>query len=164
MSKSSSLSALLVGSLIATTCTVVSAANHSSSSTTESQIQAAVHAVEEGFVREDDPVTLSHRLYADDVVLLGEDDAHAAHGMAAAIEEVKGWEKSLGPDGLRTCKYTLVKPGVASRTTFSSFMLIHCAPNPPVLPQGQDLRMMYVWRKLPQGWRVELEMWAVGKF
>jgi len=123
-----------------------------------------VHEVEQAFIRGDDPETVSRLLYADDVVLLGQDDAHAAHGMQAAIGEVKDWYDSLGPNGQKTCKFKIVEPAVASTTTFSSFMLLHCDANPPKLPQAQELRMMYVWKKLPQGWRVQLEMWAPGKF
>jgi ketosteroid isomerase-like protein len=143
---------------------VAFAAHHGSESSTKRQIEISVHQVEEAFERDESSTAVSHLLYADNVVLLGQDDQRAARGMQAAIDEVRDWKKSLGPGGMKTCRYTIVEPAVASGTTFSSFMLLHCAPNPPVLPQGQELRMMYVWKKFPQGWRVQLEMWAPGNF
>jgi hypothetical protein len=134
------------------------------SSTTEMQVQATLHRVEQGLASNDNATTISELLYTHDAVLLGEGDTHAAHGWKATVEEVREWAESLGPGGEKTCKFKLVLPAVASATTFSSFILLHCDANPPKLPQAQDLRMMYIWKKLPQGWRVQLEMWAPGRF
>jgi hypothetical protein len=83
--------------------------------------------------------------------------------MADTIKDVQGWMDSLGPGGTKGCKYTIVDPVVSSATTFSSFLLLRCRANPPVLKEDQVLRMMYVWKKLPEGWRVVLEMYAAGK-
>jgi ketosteroid isomerase-like protein len=83
--------------------------------------------------------------------------------MAATIKDVQAWMDSLGPGGAKGCKYTIVDPVVSSTTTFSSFILLHCKANPPVLAKDQDLRMMYVWRKESQGWRVVLEVYEEGK-
>jgi ketosteroid isomerase-like protein len=129
----------------------------------KAEIARALAAVEQSFARGDDATTVSKLLYAD-VVMVGEGDAAAKRGMKAAIDEVQGWYESLGTNGQKTCKYTIAEPVVATRTTFSSFMLLHCKANPPVLPKDQELRMMYIWKKGPQGWRVALEMWAPGKF
>jgi ketosteroid isomerase-like protein len=128
------------------------------------EIERVLAAVEQGFARAEDATTLSKRLYADDVVMVGEGATLASRGMKAAIQDVQEWYDSLGPNGMKTCKYTIADPVVASSTTFSSFMLLHCAANPPKLPDGQDLRMMYIWKKGPKGWRVALEMYAPGKF
>jgi hypothetical protein len=31
------------------------------------------------------------------------------------------------------------------------------------MKEAMDFRTVYVWKKLPQGWRVALEMWGLGK-
>jgi ketosteroid isomerase-like protein len=102
-------------------------------------------------------------LYANDDRLTGEGEAASTRGMADTIKDVQGWMDSLGPGGTKGCKYTIVDPVVSSATTFSSFLLLRCKANPPVLATDQELRMMYVWKKEAQGWRVVLEMYESGK-
>jgi ketosteroid isomerase-like protein len=130
---------------------------------TKAQITQALHAVEKAFARGADGEELARMLYSDNVTMIGEGEDKASRGMETAIADSKGWLETLGPNGGKSCKYTIAEPVVASSTTFSSFLLLRCKANPPVLPQDQDLRMMYVWEKNSKGWRVVLEMWAPGK-
>ena len=139
-------------------------ADQNTASRSKSEIALALHAVEEAFGRGADGEELARMLYADKVTMIGEGEDKASRGMATAIVDSKGWLETLGPNGEKTCKYTIEEPVVASSTTFSSFLLLRCKANPPVLPQDEDLRMMYVWEKSSKGWRVVLEMWAPGKF
>jgi ketosteroid isomerase-like protein len=106
---------------------------------------------------------ISAILYSSDVVIVGEGDKGAQRGMKAATADVEGFIASLGPNGGKSCKSESVDPIVSSKNTYASFMLIHCDANPPTLPDAMDVRCLYVWKKLPQGWRVVLEQWGVGK-
>jgi ketosteroid isomerase-like protein len=126
------------------------------------QIEHALQTLEQALVRGDSATAVAKSLYAEDDLLTGEGEAGSTRGMAATIKDVQGWMDSLGPGGTKGCKYTIVDPVVSSPTTFSSFLLLKCKANPPVLKADQDLRMMYVWKKLPQGWRVVLEMYESG--
>lgn len=130
---------------------------------TRTQIEASLKTLEKALVRGDSATAVSKLLYADDDLLTGEGEAGGTRGMAATIKDVQGWMDSLGPGGTKGCKYTIVDPVVSSETTFSSFVLLKCKANPPVLKADQELRMMYIWKKLPQGWRVVLEMYESGK-
>jgi hypothetical protein len=133
------------------------------SDTTKEQIATALHSLEQALARGDSATQIANRLYASDDLLTGEGEPGGTRGMADTIKDVQGWMDSLGPGGTKGCKYTIVDPVVSSATTFSSFLLLQCRANPPVLKEDQVLRMMYVWKKLPEGWRVVLEMYAAGK-
>jgi hypothetical protein len=130
---------------------------------TKAEIAATLHTLEKALERGDSATQISKLLYAEDDLLTGEGEAGGTRGMAATIKDVQAWMDSLGPGGAKGCKYTIVDPVVSSTTTFSSFILLHCKANPPVLAKDQDLRMMYVWRKESQGWRVVLEVYEEGK-
>ena len=130
---------------------------------TRSQIVDALHSLEGALARGDNATQISNMLYANDDRLTGEGEAASTRGMADTIKDVQGWMDSLGPGGTKGCKYTIVDPVVSSATTFSSFLLLRCKANPPVLATDQELRMMYVWKKEAQGWRVVLEVYESGK-
>ena len=130
---------------------------------TKAEIAATLHTLEAALARGDNATQISKMLYAEDDLLTGEGERGGTRGMAATIKDVQGWMDSLGPGGAKGCKYTIVEPVVSSATTFSSFLLLHCNANPPVLSKDQDLRMLYVWRKQPEGWRVVLEVYEEGK-
>jgi hypothetical protein len=132
-------------------------------SKTKGEITQFLHSVEQALARGDNETQVAKMLYADNVLMTGEGEEGGTRGITAAIADVKGWMESLGPGGAKTCRYTVVDPVVATSTTFASFLVLRCKANPPVLPDDQVLRMMYAWKKMPQGWRVVLEMWAPGK-
>jgi hypothetical protein len=129
---------------------------------TRTQIESALHAVEKLLARDASAEEIVGLLYADDALLTGEGAAGSFRGRAAVIEDVAEWKKGLGPGGSKTCKYAIVDPVVASKTVFSSFLLLTCKANPPVMPKDQTLRMLYTWTRLPQGWRVILEQYESG--
>ena len=130
---------------------------------TRAQIATKLKSMEKALAAGESATAISKMLYSSNVLITGEGEAGGTRGMDGAIKDVQGWMDSLGPNGTKGCGYTIADPVVASATTFSSFILLKCKANPPVLPQDQDLRMMYVWKKQAQGWRVVLEMWAPGK-
>jgi hypothetical protein len=113
-------------------------------------VMRVLHEVEAGLVSGDPPA-------------VNEGEPTAKRGIKAATEEVQAFVDSLGPNGQRTCKYQVLEPVVSSPTTFASFLLLHCDANPPTLRDPVDARMLYAWKKQPQGWRVVLEMWGPGK-
>jgi ketosteroid isomerase-like protein len=151
----------------ATTAVAVSLASMTgpawAADSTRKQIETSISKLEKALARGESAEVIAKMLYADDDLLTGEGEEGGTRGMAATIKDVQAWMDSLGPGGTKGCKYQLVDPVVASATTFSSFILLKCKANPPVLKEDQDLRMMYIWKKLPQGWRVVLEMYASGK-
>jgi ketosteroid isomerase-like protein len=126
-------------------------------------IEKVLHSVEAALARGDTAAQLTNMLYADNVVIT-EDDPGSMRGTAAAIKGVQDWLDSLGPGGGKGCKYGVIEPTVESSTTFTSYLSLHCNANPPVLKEDMDLRMIYAWKKLPQGWRVVLESVQSGRF
>ena len=130
---------------------------------TRRQIEDALKSLEMSLARGDSATVVAKSLYAEEDLLTGEGEDGGTRGMTATIKDVQGWMDSLGPGGTKGCKYTIVDPVVSSSTTFSSFLLLKCKANPPVLKADQELRMMYVWKKFPVGWRVVLEMYESGK-
>jgi hypothetical protein len=130
---------------------------------TRIEIAQALKTLEQALARGEDATKVSKRLYADQDLLVGEGESGATRGMKDTIVDVQGWYESLGPGGTKGCHYTIEDPVVSSPTTFTSFILLRCKANPPTLMSDQELRMVYAWKKLPEGWRVVLEMWAPGK-
>jgi len=130
---------------------------------TRVEINQALQTLEQALARGEDATKVSKRLYADQDLLVGEGDTGATRGMKGTVVDVQGWYDSLGPGGTKGCHYTIEDPVVSSATTFTSFILLRCKANPPTLASDQELRMVYAWKKLPEGWRVVLEMWAPGK-
>ena len=107
---------------------------------------------------------LVEMLYAENIVITEEPPVVNLRGTKQAIEGVQAFLDYLGPGGGKGCKYRLVEPYVASATTFSSYLALNCSANPPTMKENLDLRLLYVWKKLPQGWRVVLETVQTGMF
>jgi ketosteroid isomerase-like protein len=126
-------------------------------------VEKVLRSVEAAMSRGESAEKVTRMLYSDDAVI-AEGDTGSMRGMAAAIEGVHGFFDALGPGGGKGCKFTLVDPAVQSTETFASFISLICKPNPPTLKEEMDLRLMYVWKKLPQGWRVVLESVQAGNF
>lgn len=130
----------------------------------KAEVAQHLHRIEAAFSSGASGDALAKMLYSDNVLMIGEGQATASRGMKTAMSDSTEWLKSLGPNGGKTCKYTIEEPYVASATTFTSFLRLRCKANPPVLPNNEELRMMYAWEKGPAGWRVVIEMWAPGEF
>jgi ketosteroid isomerase-like protein len=126
-------------------------------------VESVLRAVEAALARGDTAEKVTKMLYAEDIVIT-EDEPGSIRGLAAATQGVQGFIDSYGPGGGKGCKFTLVDPAVASSTTFTSYLSLSCKANPPVLKENMDLRLLYSWKKLPQGWRVVLETVQAGKF
>lgn len=130
---------------------------------TRSQIEFALRTIEQALSRGDSAAAISKMMYDENDRLTGEGQSGSTRQMAGTIKDFQEWLESLGPGGAKGCKFTIVEPVVASSRTFSSFVQLHCSANPPVLPKDQEYRVLYVWRKEPEGWRVVLEMYLTGK-
>ena len=128
----------------------------------KAEIMAKLHKLEAALARGETAEQVARSLYADNVLMVGEGEAGSSRGIDVAIKGVQGWMDSLGPNGGKGCTYNIPDPVVASEKTFTSFVLLVCKANPPVLTEDQQLRMVYSWEKRSDGWRVVLEMWAVG--
>lgn len=155
--------AFLIGAASASliSCAVVTVASPANG--TLNEIKAAMNAVEAAVLGGESPAKVAELLYAPDVVMVGEGEANATRGMKAAVAALESHWASLGPDGQKHCKLRLTdEQAVASATTYAAFLVLHCEPNPPAMKEAMDFRTMYVWKKLPQGWRVALEMWGAG--
>ena len=135
-----------------------------SESSIRQEIEAAVDVIQAAVESGKSAATVAELLYTEDVVIVGEGGGPAVRGKQAALEEMEAHWASLGPGGVQRCKLALADdPGVASAETYASFFVLHCKPNPPVVEEHGDVRGIYVWKKLPQGWRVAIEQWGVGK-
>lgn len=128
-----------------------------------SEVLSVLREVEAGIARGDSPEKSVSLMYSPDVIVVGEEDASARRGLKPTVEAVAAFQASLGSNGVKGCRYELPVGEVSSPTTFTSFVLLHCKANPPALPEDLELRMIYSWAKLPQGWKIVLEMWGVGK-
>lgn len=128
-----------------------------------SEVLSVLREVEAGIARGDSPEKSVNLMYAPDVIIVGEEDVSARRGLKPTVEAVAAFQASLGPNGAKGCRYELPAAEVSSATTFTSFVLLRCKANPPALPEDLDLRMIYSWAKRPDGWKIVLEMWGVGK-
>jgi ketosteroid isomerase-like protein len=128
------------------------------------QIVATLAAVSAALTRGDSAENISKMLYSDDVLMVEPGNDPPSRGMKAAIAGVKGWLDSLGPGGAEACTYKVIDPVVFSAKTFSSFLQMYCKANGTTNKEDMNLRLMYVWAKRPEGWRVVLESVNEGKF
>jgi len=128
-----------------------------------SEIQQVLTTLEAALARGDSAEDTARMLYAEDV-LISSPDTPVVRGIEGATAAVQDFFDALGPGGGKGCKYRVIDPVVASSATFASFLSLSCKANPPVLAEDLDLRLVYVWKKLPQGWRVVLETVQYGTF
>ena len=133
-------------------------------SQTRHQVEAAVNEIQAAVAGGQSAAKVAELLYTNDIIIVGEGGLPAARGKQAALAAMEAHWASLGPDGVKRCKLALAKdPGVASAETYASFFVLHCDPMSPSAEQIPDVRGIYVWQKTPQGWRVALEQWGIGK-
>lgn len=157
--------ATLIGALFVAGKGMTASADEATVHSSRAEVEKVMRAAEKLFAAGANASAkdLASLLYTPDVVIVGEGDAQAKRGMANAVTDVQAWYDWLGPDGQRTCTYTMTTPVIASGTMLAAFTLLHCGANPPAHPKEVEVRVLHVWNKGPQGWRVELEMWAPGK-
>ncbi len=129
---------------------------------TKGEIERALHEIMVGVQHGDSAATMSRKLYAKDVLIIGEGEAHTTQGISDAAKDTQAFWDSLGPGGNKGCRFQMVDPSVHSRDTFTSFLLLNCKANPPTLAAPITVRLLYSWKKLPEGWRVVLETWGTG--
>lgn len=129
------------------------------------EIQAAIDAFQAAVTRGESAAKAAELLFAPDVVMVGEGEAGSRRGIKIAIAEMEAHWAAMGPGGIQKCARLKLAEDTAvySAETYASFLELHCEPNPPAVSEAQDVRLIYVWKKLPQGWRVALEQWGIGK-
>lgn len=128
------------------------------------EIVATLAGVSAALARGDSAENVSKMLYADDVLMVEPGNDPPTRGMHAAIAGVKAWIGSLGIGGVKGCTYKVIDPVVSSAKTFSSFLQMYCKANGTTNKEDMNLRLIYVWAKRPEGWRVVLESVNEGKF
>ena len=142
---------------------VIAAADPTESDPRE-EVVAALEATNAAVRGGISPTGLAEMLFAPDVISLGEGEIVATRGIKANAAAVAEHWAGSGPDGQKKCTQALTDdPGVFSGDTYASFFTHHCDANPPAVTEAVDIRGIYVWKKLPQGWRVALVHWGVGK-
>lgn len=162
MSRSRILTGGLLTALVIVPATVAFA--DVAGQTTREEIRAHVDSVQAAVMRGASAAQVAQLLYAPDVLVVGEKEAVPTRGMQAATKAVEADWAGLGPDGQKRCILSLGSdPGVGSDTVYAAFVTLHCEPNPPTSQEVSDFRTLFVWKKLPQGWRVALEQWGTGK-
>ena len=131
---------------------------------TRDQIKAKIAEVNAAVIGGKSPPEVTELLYAPDMIAIGEGEPEATRGIKAMTAGIEASWAASGPDGQKKCVLSLTDDaGVASADTYASFVTLHCEPNPPAVKEAMDIRAIYVWKRLPQGWRVVLEQWGVGK-
>jgi ketosteroid isomerase-like protein len=129
------------------------------------EIRATIDAFQAAVTRGESAAVAAELLFAPDVVMVGEGEAGTRRGIKIAIAEMEAHWAAMGPGGIQKCSKLQLADDTAvySADTYASFLALHCEPNPPAVEAAQDVRVLYVWKKLPQGWRVALEQWGIGK-
>jgi hypothetical protein len=126
------------------------------------EVITVIHAAEERLHRGVDASTFFDNFYAPDVVMIGGDGIpRVERGKAALLKVLQGWFDAMGSVGLRTCRYAVEEPVMASPTLVTTLMLLSCeAPNSGHAEASTGL---YVWSMTAAGWRVAQEVWVPGK-
>lgn len=129
------------------------------------EIRATIDAFQAAVTRGESAATAARLLFAPNVITVGEGEAGSRRGIETAIAEMTAHWAAMGPGGIQKCDKLKLAADTAvySADTYAAFLELHCEPNPPAVNEAQDVRVLYVWKKLPQGWRVALEQWGVGK-
>jgi len=132
-------------------------------STVRNEVRATVDAVNAAVRAGISPAGLVEMLFAPDLVAVGEGEPGARRGGRAYAAVVKEHWDAMGPDGQKKCLLALAEEtGVSSADVYASFFTLTCEPNPPSVTEASVIRGIYVWKRLPEGWRVVLEQWGVG--
>lgn len=131
---------------------------------TRDEILAALDTLNAAYSRGASTAELTELLYVPEVVIVGEGEKTPKQGLQGGAAEVDAFVRSLGHEGIKSCKAKLVGPEVSSAETFASFVSFHCDAQPPGQPQPIEARLLWVWKKAPHGWRIALEQWGMGKY
>jgi ketosteroid isomerase-like protein len=127
------------------------------------QIVATLGAITSSLSRGDSVEKVTKMLYTSDSLIL-EPGEPPSRGLQSALKAMQVWEDSLGPGGVKDCKFTVIDPVVSTSTTFSSFLYLTCKSNGVTTHKDMQLRLLYVWERRPEGWRVILESVQEGAF
>jgi ketosteroid isomerase-like protein len=142
----------------------VGLASVAAADTSRTEIVAGLAKVQAALTRGDSAEKISRMLYSDDVLMIEPGNDPPSRGIQSAIAGVQAWMDSLGAGGVKACSYKVIDPVVSSEKTFSSFLQMYCKANGTTNKEDMNLRLMYVWAKRPEGWRVVLESVNEGKF
>jgi ketosteroid isomerase-like protein len=127
------------------------------------EIRATIEATQIAIANGVSPAEFSRMLYSPDIIEVGEGLQDPTIGIENATTAVADHWASIGPEGLKNCELSLADyPGVFSETIYASFVVLRCKANPPKVMEAQNIRCLYVWKKLPQGWRVAMFQWGLG--
>ena len=156
--------AVLAAAVTFTGIAAADSAPSAKASGTRAEVAAALSAVSAARTRGDSAAKVAKMRYADDILIVEPGNDPPIRGIAATTTAVKEWMDSLGPGGVKACTYKIVDPVVATAKTFSSFLHMVCKANGTTTKEDMNLRLVYVWEKRPEGWRVVLESVHEGAF
>jgi ketosteroid isomerase-like protein len=121
----------------------------------ESVIRVAVAALAGG----GDAAEFADLFYADDAVVVGEGWPVATRGVPALVSKLDVMFKEWG--GRPRMNLILLEPILTEESVATTLVDARVLPSTPGAAE-ERYRVLYAWKRGPRGWRVVLEMFAVG--
>ena len=103
----------------------------------------------------------SQLLYSPDLVVVGEGWPRAIRSAEAFLPELVTLLDAWGPNA--DVRFTIVDPFFDGADVATTLVDVYVAPREPT-GTAERYRAIYAWKRLAQGWRVAVEMYAVGSF
>jgi hypothetical protein len=100
-------------------------------------------------------------LYTPDVVVVGEGAPRAIRGIDAFLPDLTALLESWGPNADLT--FRIVDPVIAAENVATTLVDVHVAPR-GAMSGAENYRVVYAWVRTAGGWRVAVEMYALGSF
>jgi hypothetical protein len=103
----------------------------------------------------------SRLLYSPDLVVVGEGWPRAIRSAEAFLPELATLLDAWGPNA--DVRFTIADPFFGGADVATTLVDVYVAPRAPT-GAAERYRAIYAWKRLAQGWRVAVEMYAVGTF
>jgi hypothetical protein len=103
----------------------------------------------------------SELLYSPDLIVVGEGWPRAIRGIEAFLPDLTSLLDGWGPNADLT--FTIVDPVFDGADVATTLVDVYVAPK-KTTALAEYYRVVYAWKRLPQGWRVAAEMYTVGSF
>ncbi|MGE3599233.1 MAG: hypothetical protein AB7N70_27175 [Dehalococcoidia bacterium] len=122
----------------------------------EAGINATFAKVHELLARGASGAEVAEVLYEDDLTITGEGEKGLYPDLKSFIEPLHAYTRNP------TCRLKVVDKVRHSGDLAAAWVAEHCDAHEK--DAAEDYRMIYVFRNGPKGWRVTMEMFAVGNF
>lgn len=106
-------------------------------------------------------VEFSRLLYVPELVVVGEGWPRAIRGVDAFLPDLAALLDGWGPNADLT--FSIIDPVLHDGDVATTLVDVYVAPKKPTAV-AEYYRVVYAWRRAPQGWRVAAEMYTVGSF